>query len=268
MTQGALIFAYNNETVDYVSMAAWSARNIHRHLDIPVCLVTDATDVDGRHEFDQVITVDAAPTTQKRYFRDYKQAGTWHNLNRVNAHDLTPWEHTLLIDADYVVASNQLRCVLDVNQDFLTHNRADDITGNLPFQGNRTFGATQMPMRWATVIGFRRSKTAELIFGAMEMIRDNWQHYLDLYQISEPIYRNDFALSIAANIVEGHTLSSANIPWSLATVTPETKLTQIDQDTYKIQYQNVEEKPRWMTIQQDFHAMCKRDLGEIIASAG
>jgi len=267
MTQGALIFAYNNEAVDYVSMAAWSARNIHRHLDIPVCLVTDVTDLPDHHDFDQVITVAAAPTTQKRFFRDYKQAGTWHNLNRVNAHDLTPWDHTLLLDADYVVASDQLSCLLNVDQDFISHDRADDITGNLPFRGNRTFGATHMPMRWATVISFRRSSTAELIFGAMEMIRDNWQHYLDLYQIHEPIYRNDFALSIAANVVEGHTLKSANIPWTLATITPETKLIQVDQDTYKIQYQNVEEKPHWMTIRQDFHAMCKRDLGEIVAGS-
>jgi hypothetical protein len=266
MTQGALIFAYNNETVDYVSMAAWSAGNIHRHLDIPVCLVTDKIDVDLEKYFDKIVLVDPPETQQRRYFRDYKATGTWFNTNRVNAYNLSPWDHTLLLDADYVVATDQLKTVLATDQDFLCHSHADDITGNLPFQGNATFGTYQMPMLWATVISFRRGRTSELTFGAMEMIRDNWQHYLELYQIDEQTYRNDFALSIAANIVEGHTLSTPAIPWSLATVTPETKLSCLDQDTYRLDYQNLEQKPKWITIKQDFHAMCKSDLGAIIAS--
>ena len=35
MTTGALIFARNNEQIDYESMARWSAKNIERHLGIP-----------------------------------------------------------------------------------------------------------------------------------------------------------------------------------------------------------------------------------------
>lgn len=268
MTRGALIFAYDNEAVDYVAMAAWSAARIHRHLDIPVCLITDSTDSTLGHAFDQVITVAAPDTQQHRYFRDYKTAGTWRNHNRVNAYDLSPWDHTLLLDADYVVASDQLSLLFDIDQDFLVHDRAHDITGNLPFSGNRAFGTYQMPMAWATVVSFRRSRTAELIFSCMEMIRDNWNHYLQLYQIDEYTYRNDFALSMAMNTVNGHVLNMPAIPWSLATVTPETKLSQVDQDTYRIQYQNLEDRPRWINIQQDFHAMCKRDLGDIVANKG
>ena len=44
MTTGALIFAFDNEQTDYVAMAGWSAENIHRHLDIPVAVVTNAPD--------------------------------------------------------------------------------------------------------------------------------------------------------------------------------------------------------------------------------
>ena len=36
MTTGALIFAYNNDKINYVKMAAWTANNIKRHLKIPV----------------------------------------------------------------------------------------------------------------------------------------------------------------------------------------------------------------------------------------
>jgi hypothetical protein len=166
-----------------------------------------------------------------------------------------------------VVASDQLKQLFDVDQDFLSHSNSYDIAGNRAFLGNKTFGTYDMPMSWATVIIFRRSKTAKLIFDSMEMIRNNWRHYLELYQIDEQTYRNDFALSIAISLVNGHTLNTPSIPWELATIMPETKLTQVDQDTYKIQYENNETKTKWMLIQQDFHAMCKRDLGEIVGSS-
>lgn len=264
MTKGALIFAYNNETIDYLSMARWSAKNINRHLGIPTAIVTNETF--EPEEFEQCITVESPTTTQKRYFRDHKAAGVWYNTNRVSAYELTPWEQTLLLDSDYVVASDQLSVLFDIDQDFVAHRWSHDVTGNLAFSGNKTFGTYRMPMWWATVIMFRQSQTAKLIFESMEMIRNNWTHYLQLYQVDEHTYRNDYALSIALNIVNGHTLISPDIPWSLAAVTPETKLSQVGLDTYKIQYENSEQKLRWMTLQQDFHAMCKRDLGEIVGS--
>ena len=267
MSKGALIFAYNNVAVDYQGMAAWSADNIRRHLDIPVCLVTDSVTDAIKNKFDQVVLVDSPATQQQRYFRDYKTAGVWYNTNRVSAYDLSPYDHTLLLDADYVVASDQLKILFDIDQDFLAHRWASDISGNLAFKGNESFGTYKMPMYWATVVSFRRSKTAELIFDTMEMIRNNWEHYLQLYQVDEHTYRNDYALSIAMNLISGHTLSSSIIPWELATVTPETKLTQLDQDTYKIQYQDSNNKQKWLILNQDFHAMCKRDLGEIVGSS-
>ena len=123
-----------------------------------------------------------------------------------------------------------------------------------------------MPMSWATVIMFRRSKTAELVFECMSMIKRNWLHYCNLYGINRTTYRNDFALSIAMNIVSGHTLSTPNIPWRLASVTPEHQLTQVDVDTYRVEYVTPDRKPRWITINHDFHAMGKGHLGAIVAN--
>jgi hypothetical protein len=100
----------------------------------------------------------------------------------------------------------------------------------------------------------------------MQMIRDNWLHYRQLYQVSEHTFRNDYALSIAMNLVDGHTLGTPSIPWQLASVTPETKLTQVDPDTYKIQHESTNSKPKWMLLKQDFHAMGKQALGEIVAN--
>jgi hypothetical protein len=249
MTTGALIFARNNEHIDYVAMAHWSARNIERHLGIPTHLVTD----------------DTAPSTNCRHFTDVGTV-TWHNLNRMDAYRLSPWDRTLVLDADYIVASDQLKSLLDADQDFLAHRRAYDVTGCNTFEGLNTFGDNCMPMWWATVMMFRKSQHAELIFDSMQMIRDNWNHYRALYKNSVPAYRNDHALTIALGIVNGHTIDHASIPWQLASLTPEHKLTQLDKDSYRVDYIDTENRAKWITLTQDFHAMGKQQLGAIVAS--
>jgi hypothetical protein len=266
MTQGVLLFAFNNEQIDYLAMAAWSARNIRRHLNLPTCVVTNVLDMPAGYQFDQVVAVDLPPTEQTRYFKDYKGVGAWHNKNRSSAYELSPWDHTLVLDVDFVVATNQLNVLFDIDQDFLAHRWAYDVSGFPAFHDNNWFGTYKMPMSWATIMCFRRSKKAELIFDTMQMIRDNWLHYRQLYQVSEHTFRNDYALSIAMNLVDGHTLSTPSIPWPLASVTPETKLTQVDADTYKIQYESADSKSKWMLLTQDFHAMGKQALGAIVAN--
>jgi hypothetical protein len=265
MTTGALIFAYNNDQTDYVSMAAWSARNIRRHLDIPVAVVTDQP-VD-ESLFDHVI-VQRSESTNTRYFSDYGAHVIWHNTNRSSAYELTPWDRTLVLDADYVVASSDLTKVLNSQQDFLTHRWAYDITGLNDFSGLNYFGNYRMPMSWATVMMFQRSRPAELIFDAMNMIRDNWAHYCNLYANTKSTYRNDHALSIALGIVNGHTTHHNSIPWSLASLTPDHQLCQISPDSYRVNFVNLEQKPQWISIRnQDFHAMGKQQLEAIVASS-
>jgi hypothetical protein len=254
MTTGALIFAFNNEKIDYVSMAAWSAKNIERHLGIPTRIITDQ-DVD-------------TTGTNSRYFSDYESSVLWHNESRADAYTLTPWDQTLVLDADYVVASDQLKVLLTADQDFLAHRWAMDVTGVNDFSGLNYFGLNHMPMWWATVMLFRRSSQAQLIFDTMRLVRQNWNHYRNLYKNSTPSYRNDHALTIALGVVNGHTLNHDQIPWSLATVTPEHQLSQLDQDHYRVDFATADRKSRYIILRnQDFHAMGKRYLGDIVANS-
>lgn len=250
MTTGALIFARNNEQIDYVAMAEWSARRIQRHLGIPTHIVTDDSEI----------------SSNSRHFEDVGTV-TWHNLNRMDAYQLSPWDRTLMLDADYVVATDQLQSVLQADQDFLAHDRAYDVTGINDFSGLNSFGAHAMPMWWATVVMFRRSRHVELIFDAMRMIRDNWTHYRNIYGNRNATYRNDHALTIALGTVNGHTLDHPTIPWGLASLTPQHQLTQVDEDCFRVDYITAENRPRWITLTQDFHAMGKRHLGDIVASS-
>lgn len=268
MTTGALIFAFNNEHTDYLAMAAWSASNIKRHLNIPVAVVTDIVN-DPRLDryFDQVIFSKSTSGGQ-RHFADYGKTVTWYNAGRVDAYRLTPWDQTLLLDADYVVASNGLEAILQSQEDFLAHNRAVDASGHNDFQGLNYFGAFRMPMWWATVVMFRRSRSVEMIFESMQMIRQNWQHFRHLYQTGNSVYRNDHALSIALGVVNGHTLHYPAIPWNLVSVLPDHRLTELNQDHFRIDYVDSHNRRQWVDLKnQDFHAMGKRHLGDIVAKS-
>lgn len=261
---GALIFAFNNEETDYVAMAEWSAKRIRKHLGIPVAIVTDSEAATGNRSFDRVIK--AVPETGgTRYFEDYEKTVSWHNAGRVDAYSITPWIQTLVLDADYVVNSGDLKSVLASKSDFMCHRKAYDMSTGKPLAELNQFGAHGMPMWWATVMMFRKSNTAQYIFDCMNMVRNNWQHYRDLYGIQKETYRNDFALSIALGIVSGHTGVVDVIPWSLASVMPSTKLYKNELNEFLLEYNDAQQNRKHIMFEgMDFHAMGKRDLGDIV----
>lgn len=263
MTTGALIFAYNNEAFDYVRMAAWTADNVRRHLGIPVALITDQpTDLN----FDRVILHPCA-ARDMRWFSDADRRVSWNNYSRPDAYYLTPWDRTLLIDADYVVASGCLRLLLNrPGDDVLCHQSATDVTGMNDFRALNRLGTHDWPLAWATVVQFDRGSRARHVFDCMKMIRDNWSHYQQIYHERSRTYRNDHALTIARTIVNGHCHDTATIPWSLATVLPEHRLTQIDKDRYRVDFIRADNRPAWIEIAgHDFHAMGKQSLMDMIA---
>ena len=263
LTTGALIFAFNNEKTDYVKMATWCAERVRRFLNIPVAIVTDATDSGLHQRFEHVIRV-APETGGTRYFEDYADTVSWHNAGRTDAYSLSPFDQTLVLDSDYVVCGDQLRQVLNAPQDFLAHRNALNIARPDELFLD-TFGAHKFPMWWATVMMFRKSNTAQYIFDSMDMIKNNWQHYRDLYGIPEKNYRNDYALSIALGIVSGHTLKVDSIPWPLMSVTPDSELKQLPHDIWELKYQGSDGKPKSIGFAgQDFHAMGKSYLEAII----
>lgn len=263
MNQGVVLFAFDNEAFSYRRMAEWSAQRIHRHLGLPVTLITDrATD---SKNYDQVIVIDNS-TSGSRYFADADMSVAWHNHSRSQASALSPYDQTLVLDTDYVVASDRLLTLFSSDQDFLCHNRAWDVTGLTDYSGLNNFGRNRMPMSWATVMYFRRSNITDMIFHIMGMVRDHWSHYRDLHGLpSRNTFRNDYALSIALNIVRGHQPCGPAIAWGLASVDPHHRITQTDADKFRVEFINHDQKSRYVTLQgQDLHIMGKKDLGEII----
>jgi hypothetical protein len=265
LSQGVVIFAFNNEATDYIAMAAWSAKNVRRHLHLPVAVITDAPGAAAQYEFEHIIAT-VADTGGTRHFADYGTTVTWHNAGRINAYELSPFDQTIVLDADYVVASNKLLDLLALPQQFAAFRESFDPASMMNLA---TFGAHNMPMWWATVMMFRRGNISQYIFDSMQMIRNNWQHYRDLYGIHETNYRNDYALSIALGLVAGADQSVHEIFMPMMNVMPEHGLTCVEQDHYEVTYTNTEGRLKtmsWAGI--DFHAMCKKHLEAIVAATG
>jgi hypothetical protein len=140
MTTGALIFAFNNQDIDYVALAEWSAKNIRRHLGIPTTVVTNHLLAVDNVNFDRVIFAEPEGTGT-RHFDDVGKTVPWYNANRVSAYALSPYDQTLLLDADYVVASDQLRTVLKAPQNLMCHRQAYNLATADPLDALNKFGA-------------------------------------------------------------------------------------------------------------------------------
>lgn len=263
LTQGVLIFAFNNEATDYLAMAAWSAKNIRRHLNLPVAVVTNNPKEAAKYTFEHIIAT-VADTGGSRHFADYGTTVTWHNAGRINAYELSPFDQTIVLDADYVVASDSLLDVLKIPQQFAAFQNSFDPSSMTNLE---TFGEYKMPMWWATVMMFRRGNISQFIFDSMQMVRNNWQHYRDLYGIHQSNYRNDYALSIALGLVAGAEQSVHAISSSMVNVIPELRLTWVEQDHYEVEYINADGQLKNMSWRgMDFHAMGKQHLEVIVAA--
>jgi hypothetical protein len=226
---------------------------------LPVSLITDR-DVADVTAFDRVIVVDS-------HINGMHQGAPWRNLGRYRAYDYSPYQQTLLLDADYVICSDVLGSLFSSKQDILSMRWAYDVTNRQKYQDSNYFGNHMMPSAWATVIYWQKSPAAKMVFDMIKMVENHWQHYKNIYGINEHRFRNDHALAIASNTVFGHVGYWPNIPWAMAMVDKDCEISQIDNGHFEIKYLDKHQKPKKTQIKnQDFHVMGKRQLGEIIGS--
>lgn len=261
---GVLLFAFNSKKFDYIKLAKWSARNIKKFLNLPVCLVTDI-DIDDQELFDYVKKTKTVGTT--RFDHAKGESYIWNNGQRYEAFKLTPFQTTIVLDVDYIVASDQLLKLLDDPRDFICHGSSIDVTGKT--SETPTFGKLQLPMAWATVIKFKKSFESELIFYLMEMVQKNYSHYANLYHFQDRTYRNDYALSITLYIAAGHRVTDEFFcSWPLFNSHASETIQQVDSTCYNIVYHKTPNKRQKLMRNRitnfDIHAMNKDSLGEIV----
>lgn len=206
MTHGALIFAQNNSTVNYVTLAIFSAKQVIKHLGIPVTLVTDAESV-PKHDaevFDKIIVIDGEKSAQTKKFFDgalFASNLEWKNYSRGQVYDLTPYDKTLVIDSDYVINSSVLKPAFEIDSDFQIYQKSFPLAvwrNDSTFQRLNQFS---IKFYWATAFVFEKNPATKAFFDIVKNIKENWTYYKSLYHLDSDLFRNDFAFSIAIHMM-------------------------------------------------------------------
>jgi hypothetical protein len=222
MTQGILLYAHNNRTVDYALMAVIAGGLAKKNLQVPVSLITDASTIAWMKEsnifnqaesiFDHIIVVDRPTTDNQRRLHDGQtgQMIPFINTNRSTAYDLTPYDRTLLIDSDFFILSNSLGEYWNVDADVMLGSAINDIyddsrVGYL----DRHVSDTGVKMYWATTVMFSKNTNAKLFFDTVNYVKENYSQFADVFRFDSRQFRNDIAFSVAKHILDGYQQDAA-----------------------------------------------------------
>ena len=212
MSKGIIIFAQNNEYVNYAEQACACAGYARKNLSLfdEICLITNAETLESNETlinkyFDRVIVSDSFQPDNIRLFKDTVdklEYASFKNMGRSEVYDLSPYDETLVIDADYFIMNDILDQVWDSENDVMINCKYRDVSGrhkeNIEYLDNFS-----IPMYWATVFYFKKSDFAENLFTLISHIKYNYKYYYYLYNCSGNLYRNDFAFSMALHILNG-----------------------------------------------------------------
>ncbi len=199
-SRGILAFAYNVDTIDYVSIAKHTLELASKKLDLPYTLITD------KELQNDLYTM--------RYDIDTEEFIQWRNIGRHRAYELSPYNETLVIDVDYLVLDHSLNKIFDIEWDYLLARDSVALTTTWP----SAMGDNSLPYIWATVFAFRKTQTAKMYFDLVARIQKNYSYYRALFNIRERNFRNDYAFAIADIILNGYEVSKKSIPGKIIAV--------------------------------------------------
>jgi len=276
MTLGAIIFAQNNEVIDYTKLAVFSAKRVRQFLNIPVSLVTDNANYLKTkypdHPFDQIIEIEFTDNNQTKNFYDGSFSSrklSWKNQSRSNIYDLTPYDRTLVIDSDYILNSNILQSALTNDYDFQIYKDSFDLAVDREHAEFLRINQYSVPFYWATVFVFQKNSITKAFFDLVSYIKENWSYFRLLYNISNPLYRNDFAFSIAIHIMNGKTNSNfaVDLPGKMTYITDEDILVSADGTKMKFLTQKKNYLGEYIAVKthsMDVHVINKMSLSRFI----
>jgi hypothetical protein len=267
MSKGAILFAFNSPKFDYYKMAVATAKRVNHFLDMPVTIVTDETSItDTKYQFDNTVIV----TPDKNNIRE---GSVWINKGRHQAYKFSPYDETLLLDTDYMVNSNKLLKAFELYDDFCCHNNTSFLMQ--PGLPQEILSAYSFKTLWATAVVFKKTSRAQQIFECLEMVQNNYDHYCNIHSFVGGVYRNDYALTLALRIVNGHSENQRDyIPWNLVHLGNKNVHVYRNNDDelnteYTVMYDNWQRgkirKEYTVIKDMDFHVMNKANFMELIA---
>jgi hypothetical protein len=263
MSRGIVLFAHNNEVVDYYRMAVYTAKRANRFLDLPVTIITDSSTLSTTHStdylFDNTIVIEADRS-------NIRGKSSWINKGRYGVYDLTPYDETLVLDTDYMINSTRLLDTFDQPSDFVCYQDSSYI---LKDTDNEIMSTQSLSIYWATVMRFSKSDRVRDVFKMIEMVQKNYEHYSNLHKFMPYQYRNDYALTIALRTVNGHLDNHEDsITGKLIHVDNNVTVERVDDVTYNVKSDviiNGNTRQQYIKVKDyDFHLLNKNNFMELM----
>lgn len=202
-SEGVVLYAFNNADTNYMRIAEHATSLITNKLKLPVTIITGTNEVVD-FAVDSIIRIENN-TSNQRFSTDHSKMVHWRNTGRYTAYECSPYQTTILLDSDYLILDDSLLKYLSLEWDYLLPHR------NINTGYGETFdsmGTYSLPYLWATIVMFRRSEKARMLFELVGKIQRNYSYYKLLYNIPVGNFRNDFAFTIANSILNGYSISA------------------------------------------------------------
>lgn len=266
MSQGFLLFAHNNEHINYGELAVWCARRLNHYYNRPVSLVCDSNTLQSiesikSSHFDKIILSEVTTSQLKRY---HDKLYSFNNLDRTDAFEITPYDETIIIDTDIAIQSSVMNCLWNSVHDFVVC--ADSLhVFSKKIEEFKYLSRYSSRFFWATQFYFRKTEQTKLFFDTCKYVKENYWWYAQLYDFDSNLVRNDYLWSIALDLMGGSANSSwcATMPWKLFYATDDEQLFDLTEDKIILGNTNtVRSKDKEVCVirNKDVHLMNKNQL--------
>lgn len=274
MSRGVVLIARNNKEIDYIAQSVFLAKRIRDYLNLPTTIITDDVGYLEKNNlteiFDNIIVVDNSNHYTNKKYRDgliYYKSLEFKNVDRSSVYKLTPYDETLLIDTDLIIADDVLKNCFLQSSDLMMYSNSFELSGWRDTSEFKYITDTGPKFYWATAIFFRKSDSNKIFFDLVTHIQENWLYYRKLYQIVSPVFRNDFAFSIAIHIMNGYTHGEfvKEMPGTLYYTTDRDEVISIKDDQFLFLLEKENQCERFLSkiTGKTVHVMNKYSLGRI-----
>lgn len=198
MTKGYLWIAQNNSTTDYVECSVNLCKSIKKYCSInKVAIITDSKTKIPQNIFDEVIVLD----------KDLSENIEWKMNNEYRVFDLSPFTHTIKLEADMLFTHSTDWWWNHLHQHelvFSQHCRdyQDNVISYGPYR--KLFVRNYLNDVYNGLHYFRRSKWAHRFYQYCEIIIKNWDMIKNEFLIDchDPHPTTDVVYALAYKILD------------------------------------------------------------------
>jgi len=209
MSKGFLWFAQNNSDTDYTEISIELAKSIKKYnRKSEICVITDSkTQIKSSHiDIVKILENDESKEDKLKFSNEYK------------AFSLTPFVHTVKLEADMLFTSstdwwwNHL-CQHDMVFSINCKNYKDETIKHTPYR--KLFVQNFLPNIYNGLFYFRKSQTSKKFFDICKTLSKNWTEVKQTFLINchDEYPTTDVIYALALRIMDPSNKMLIDYPW-------------------------------------------------------